>query len=813
MMLKTLWAAVATAALLSACAGGGGGDAPPAPPPPPTPTGSTVTLTGIAAKGLMANADVTVLGVNADGSVGSTVLATGTTSATGAYNLSFTATAGTPYVVRVAAKADGSTTHLDEVLGSQALPAGFALRALTVPTGSGAVSASATVTPFSELAAAAASRASGGITAANAAQSLSTVSQLLGFDPVAAASPSTAATASTSAQQLAIMLTAVSKLAADGALGCTTGTPAEKTRCVTETLAASASTTSLKLQAPGGPDVSAALGGAVTSVLATPSLSGAVPASALTVAQANLACTGTTCTAAPASGGQPPGPSATALAIASAKQLFTEMRSDFSSLFSRGGATAAATGSANLEAFKFRQAMQDVQVPAEVLAKSLGAMLLGIDHYNDYRAGRDTVNSRARAPGAFDTNTPSTTLDNLGGTACGVYPDSGTTTLATSPADANFIGCRALYFVRIDPVTGVRYEWRHGFTLTPTGNGTFTYLSRARLRQVPCVAPACTVANGEFLQPTVSSGTITTTVDASGSIVGFTATGGLPGAFTAGSTTLYNESHQWDLQGTRTISGPHQETSTITGTMRAYTAGAVLQGTLTLKPGTTLTAMPVAADGSQPTGTKPARYGEISGGALNLLWATPGAEFDGSLTLGDGAWDASGTNWSPTRGVFSGSLRTVTAGAAAEFLNGNLTYVRTGWAAHNASAPMSTTNRYGETATFVGSVTAPGRPRLEITVGASKTSELQNPETLTLQYRSLVNGAPRIVVGAVARREANGSYSYQLTETTSNLSLNYSDLLTTSDLLQGTNRIGTLNHSTGLMTFVDGSFISLDTGL
>ena len=803
MMRKTLWTAVASAALLAACGGGGGGEAP---TPTPSPTGATVTLTGIVAKGLMANADVTVLSVNADGSVGNTVLATGTTSATGAYNLSFTATAGTPYVVRVAAKADGSTTHLDEVLGRQPLPAGFVLRALTVPTGSGAVSVSAAVTPFSEMAAAAASRATGGITAASAAQSLSTVSQLLGFDPLAAGSPSTSASASTSAQQLAIMLTAVSKLAADGALGCTTGSASEKTRCVTEALAASASTTSLKLQSAAGADVSAALNTAVTTVLATPSLSGAVSASALTVVRANLACTGTACAAALATG-----PTATALAITSAKALFTEIRSDFASLFSRGGANAGATGSANVEAFKFRQAMDNVQVPADVLAKSLGVVLMGIDHYNDYKAGRDPFNSRGRAAGEFDTDTPSPTLDNFAGTACGVYSDSGASTLSTSPANANFIGCRALYFARI--VGGVRYEWRHGFTLTPTGSGTFTYISRARLRQVPCAAPACTVPNGDFLDPAVSSGTITTGTNASGSITSFTATGRLPSAFTAGSTTLHNGGHEWNLTGTRTITGFKQEVATITGTLRALTITGAEQGLLTLRPGTTVTEMPVTEAGTRPTPTDPAASGEFSSGTLNLLWTTPGAEFDGTLTLDTGSWDASGTAWSPTRMVLSGSLKTVTGGTAAEFLSGSFSGTLAGWSTHDARLPLSASNRYTETASFVGAVTAPSRPRLEVTVGGSKTSEKPSFETLTLQYRSLVGGTPRIVVGATARLGLTGDYSYELTETTRNLKLNYSELLTTSDLLQGTTRIGTLNHSNGLMTFVDGSFISLDTGL
>jgi hypothetical protein len=201
------WPASALAVALLAACGGGGSDS-------PAPTTAAVTLSGTAAKGLMAGADVSALAVKADGTVDTTPLATTTTDASGHYTLNFTATKDQPYVIQVKAKDDGSTTHLDEVSGAaQALPAGFAMRALFVPTSTGNVSTSASVTPFSELAVAAAAKAGGGLTAANAAQAVSTVSQLLGFDPTSVTAKDAASAASANEQKLAILLTAASSAA------------------------------------------------------------------------------------------------------------------------------------------------------------------------------------------------------------------------------------------------------------------------------------------------------------------------------------------------------------------------------------------------------------------------------------------------------------------------------------------------------------------------------------------------------------------------------------------------------------------------
>ena len=117
-MKRTPLIAVLGASLLSAC--GGGSDTTTATELPST--AATVTLSGTAAKGLMANADVKVHPVAADGSIDlNTVLVSTTTDTVGHYTLRFTGTKDQPYVVRVSANAN--TTHRDEVTGTdQPLP-------------------------------------------------------------------------------------------------------------------------------------------------------------------------------------------------------------------------------------------------------------------------------------------------------------------------------------------------------------------------------------------------------------------------------------------------------------------------------------------------------------------------------------------------------------------------------------------------------------------------------------------------------------------------------------------------------------------
>lgn len=822
-MRKTLFAVLASAGLLAACGGGSTAD-----PVPAVSTSTKVSLTGVAAKGLMAFADVNVYEAK-DGVIGSTSLVSGvSTDKDGKYSLIFDGTQGLPYVIKVTAKA--GTVHADEATGtSQALPVGFALRALLVPATSGAISTAVTVTPFSEMAAAAAASASGGVTAANATQAISTSSQLLGFDARLVEVKSTSASGSSQHEQtLAVMLTAVSQLAKTGAIGCATGSAGDKTQCVVQALGSASALNSYKLSSTAGVDVSAALSAAVSTVLTTPSLAGTVDSSALAVAVTNLGCT-SNCVAAPA--GTTPPVAASATAITAAKLLFTEIKSDWASMFSRGGAASVATGVANVEAFKFKTTMENVHAPVKTLLGDSGAVLMGLDLYNDYKAGRTTSVNRGRAPGEVSTD-GSADFSNYSAVGCALYQDlnanAATSLLATSIANANSIGCSARYFLsyRTTNTGSVTTEWRHGFVITPNADGTFSYSTRARRSENTYVGSTNTSSRtaNVALQQEAFTGTLTPTLS-NGHITGFTMVGELPAGFVMGGNTLANFKHSVSLTGSKTIDAANSNTTstTISGNIASIDSNGATLSTLTVNNGL-LNTVPVSRDasGRQVSPTAPTAVssagGEISAVTLNLAFATPTAAFEGVLSFGDSIWDKSGTEFQPTKATFSGAARNTTvAGVTTEFLSGVFTANTTGYAGFDATKTRSASNSFGTSAQFVGKVSAPNRPVLEITFGGTHLSNSHDgvTQSASLQYRTLVNGVPRTVVNVTGSPNATGQIkNFSLTEASANLSLNWIDMATTIKLMSNTTlEIGSLNTATGLATFTDGSSASLDIGL
>lgn len=823
-MRKTLFVAMASAGLLAACGGGSGTDST---LPPTTPsTSATVALSGIAAKGLMAHADVGVYAVDADGSVAATPLQSTTTDAQGRYSLSFTGIKDQPYVVRVSANAN--TTHADEVSGTaQPLPVGFQMRSLVVPTASGAVTTSASITPFSEMAVAAAAKATGGVTASNAAQAISTVTQLLGFNPTTVAATTTSTATSGDEQKLAVMLTAVSLMASSGDLGCSTGSAGDKTKCVVDALGAAASTTSIKLSSGSdstATDVSAVLSSAVSTVLADPGLAGTVSSSSLATVVANLACT-TNCTA--ATTGTTPTVDKTATAIAAAKLLFAEMKSDWSAMFSRG--SSIASGAANLQASQFEGAMRDVHLPVKTLLTDSGAMLMGIDLYNDYKAGRTTVPNRGRAAGQV-ADDGSADFSGVGAAGCTLYQDAATQTAATAPANANFIGCSARYHLSrsYSASSFTTTHWRHGFTLTPNADGSFGWQTRAR--QTVFAAGGAQLSNLALQTDATGTpidaftGTVTPTVT-NGRVTAFTMAGEWAGGFGNSSPELVNHHHVVTLSGTRSIDATtaQLETATVTGSLVAKDSAGATLSTLTVKSAS-LNSAPVSRDANgnlvSPTSAAAVASagGDLTGGALTLVFSTATAEFEGVLEIGASAWDKSGTVLQPTAAKLSGALRNIASGVTTEFLKGVFTASTTGYAAFDATQAYSATNRYSMDLSFVGSITAPGRPLLEISFGGTQLMDREDGSSqgVTLQYRTLVAGQPRLVVSVTGSRDATtGEINrFKLTEASAGLSLNWVDGASAVELVQGDNLvIGSVNTSSGLVTFSDNSFVSLDIGL
>lgn len=822
MSAKNRVALGAMALLIAACGGGGGGDT------NPPPTGATVSLSGVAAKGLMAGADVGVYAVNADGTLAATALATTTTDKDGKYSLNFSGTQGQPYAVRVSAKADGSTTEADEFSGAAvSLPAGFAMRALVVPASTGAVTTSANVTPFSEMAVAAAAKAAGGITAANASQAMATVKQLIGFEPTATRTLSTSAAGATADEQrLAVLLTAVAQMAGSGAMGCAGASAGDKVKCVVDALAAAASTSTLKLSGAGGTDVSAALGTAINQVL-TSNLAGSVNAATLSAVVANLGCTANCAVA-----GMTPAADPVATGIAAAKLLFSQMKADWTAMFSDDGVTSVSKGAANAQAFKFTQAMGEMQRPLNTMALDTKALYMGVDLYNAYKSGTSNATTVSDGTGNVPSNNAQA-FRGLGSTGCGLYSDSNATVLATKPAEANVIGCSAYYYaVQTVIAGGLRNTfYRHATLVTPNPDRSFGWQMRAR-RTVNDCTPACVRTANDNLQhdssgqERVFTGTLTP-ASTLGQITTWVQSGDLPAGFVTAGPSLADDRSSITLNVTRKLDAATHEMTDLAITAGTYvskdTNGAAL-ASFTVRKGH-FGSLVVGVDnrGNFVAPDSPAKVGTsytLGPFELDLVYATPGAAFEGVVSVSDPAWDKSKTSYIPTKESFVGTLTTIDAasGARTDFLTGTLGGSASGFATFDATQPLSPGNNYTQAVTFVGTVTAPGRPVLEVTLGGSAQTNAHVSYALpaTLQYRSLANGQPRTVINFTASPAAAPSTDltrFTFSEAASGLTAAWQKTDATTKLMAGNAEIGTVNLATNVITFKDGSVMSLDFGL
>lgn len=791
-------------------------------------TTATVAVSGVAAKGLMANADVGVYAVGADGTAAATPLASTTTDGQGKYSLTFSGTQGQPYVVKVSAKADGSTTEADEVSGATVpLPAGFAIRALLIPAAAGSITANVNVTPVSELAAAAAAKASGGITAANAAQAMATVRQLVGFDPTLTnVVPTGASAASADEQRLAVLLTAVSQMANSGALGCGGTSVGQQARCVVDALGAAASTSTLKLTGAGGADVSGALGTAINQVL-TSDLAGNVNAATLTTVVANLGCT-TNCAAA----GTTPSGDALASAIAAAKLLFSQMKADWAAMFSGDGITSMSKGAANAQAFKFTQAIGDMKQPLNTMVRDTTTLLTGIALYSDYKSGASRATTRTDGQGQVPSNNPPA-FAGLGTTGCALYTDDTTSVLASTPADARFIGCSAYYYAVHSTIPGGfrNTYYRHGMLITPNPDGSFGWQMRVRRTVNDCTPTCVRTANDSPQldasgQARIFSGTVAQT-SAQGQATNWALGGDFAGGFVSGGPTLVDDHATITLNVTATLdaaSGDMTDVSVTAATFVSKDSNGAALATLAAKQGhigSIAVGFDAAGNAVAPDSPKKVRSGYAPGPfAFDLVYATPGASIEGAISASDPAWDLSRTSYIPTKESFSGTLTTIdpATGARTDFLTGTLSGNATGYSTFDATQPLSAGNFFTQALSFVGTVTAPNRPVLELTLSGSAQTSAQASYTLpaTLQYRTLVNGQPRTVVNFTASPATATSASltrFSFSEAVSGLSAAWQDADTQAKLMKDTLEIGTIDLGSRVITFKDGSVMSLDIGL
>ncbi|MEI7783970.1 MAG: hypothetical protein WCK08_06265 [Betaproteobacteria bacterium] len=806
---------------LAACGGGGGGGGGSG---GGSSTGaSTSTLSGFAAKGTLKFATVSAYAVGADGVVAAKPAVPATeTDADGLYEIKGLAP-DQQYVVKVTP--NSKTVHVDEIKGEQKLSDAFVLSAVAKPS-AGAVTVS--ITPFSHQVVVAAQSA-GGLNADNVAKAQAVVTELIGFDPVSIAKNDDS---SVLGKQLKVLLTAVSQMASDGAIGCTSA--ADKTTCVTDKLASATSITSLKLQRDNL-DVSLAFKTAVNqSIAEVQKTNPNVTLGDMTNVLAKLDCKASCAPVKPVDRG-------TAAAVAAVKAVFDEIRTDLNSMFSNDGVSAKSKGKVNAQAFKFKQVAETVQLGVLGLTqRDLQALLLGVQMYADAKG--NAVNpsySKGILFGDLDVYY-GLNPNQVGGAGCTLYRDSALLVQAASAAEVNFIGCSGR-FGRVATYDGAKNqtsytEWRHGLLITPDAatRGRYNYDARALKTTWICGGGpwqnssgqgasgfSCGAKTSEYLQkdstgqPLTHSGVFSANVG--DSLLTLSLTGALPPGFvvsprsgsapvsptvslvtdsTKGTWNLTVSADAFDAQGDPTRVG-------LSGEIR-WLQGSNVISSIALAPGS-------FADSAEQSARLDITLTGNSGDST--------IQAKGVLTAGSPVTDKSGTRREASRVRFEGLLsNTVTGSSRTDFLQGALDIAVSNYDKFDATKPESVSNSADVTVTFTGSVTAPDQPRLELILSATgKTNDSDNLSRMSMAYNRWVGDAKSRAINMTVERTAATANSparsrSTLSEAGSGLSMAYTEGDANVDVLSGSSKIGVLEMSKGLATFTDGTVVSMDLG-
>lgn len=753
-----------------------------------------ISVVGFAKKGILQKAQVEAFIVQSDGSLATTPSAAGITDDSGLFTLTPSIPKGNRYVLKV--KATEQTVHVDELLGPQPLTGSFVLSAISPETNLSTVKAGDIVTinltPFSHQEVVAAQKETGGLSTQNMSKAKAYVMDMYGFDPVKVQKDD---------KGLKIMLTAVSQMAKDGALGCSDAQ--DKTACVTAKLATAANTRTLKLELTGGIDVSnqfnTAVNQAVTMLAKNDNSFTLTNVSKLvsslncgnncsTVASENAGSGG--------SGGGTSGNSAEALLISGVKTVLNEFTTDLRTMFSNDGVEAGSKGGLNQQAFKFQQAVQDVSLDLTQVANDAEAIALAVKLYQDAKSGiRYTATARQ---GDIQYGNAGFFAAAVG---CTVFKDRERTIRAATPADSNFVSCVARYGRTMIAVS-VTQEWYHAFLLVPKGSsGEFSYESVAANRLQNCATNPCTFTNTTLMSNEVFKGEIKTTKSLD-LYTGITLTGELPPSFGVVNNTVV-------------LAGDHDKHNWALNVSAKYDAGGLpeelkLNGSIVQLKNNQPVAQIVLREGSNING--PAMSMDLG---LQVTSFTPNntSALEGRFVMGDKKEDKGGKSM-PTSMVFSGSLSNTMSNNKLEFLKGELSLTVSGLEKFDSRLPDSRSNSTTLRGKFTGSVSAPAQPRLEIVVETSGQSYNfdESLRSVNLSY-GRYDGATkmRAINFEASRAVPGGPETVTLSEASSGLQISYlNGGNRTVDVSAKGTKIGVLDTAKSRFTFNDGSVTSLD---
>ena len=698
-------ATLALVALVAGCGGGGGGgnDAPA--------SSADLTIQGDAIKGPMAKAKISLYKTTAEGQQGDLLLDT-TSDDKG--HFSATAKDYSGVVVLVASVVAGQTTMYDEATGLTISPADtFSMRA-SFPAEAGKAY-SAQINPFTDSATAAALAKTGGLSALNVAQANKDVTEALSFDPLTTA-PDFDTTSKAPKNAAAAALTALSKMAESGELGCV-GEQAAKVACVIKALSGKG------LSDKGVKDALQKHSNAVTFAAGLPALSIKDPS-------------GT--------------PVSSASALEQAKDFMGTLRSNAKAL-------NASDLSLQTELQKVGDDIRGKTAPlASANIDALNVARLGAEFWNDVVKGDAPFVLTQRVFNGYEY--PAT---------CSLYKDANYAVPATSKADANYVACHTAFQPILATDANGEYKrcvvvgewcdtaWTYRVSLhpDPVDANKFTVYTQTRETKYTAKTFSPSGYVNTWVQSEIKhygaafpghAATLASQRDGNGKITALNLAGELSPAFSITGHWTYS----FDSILNRWVSKPNI-VATVLGDKHNVTLSAVLSkvgeldklalsGSIDLIKAGALESRIELADGSylqakpDATGGYSAQDGSQEM-LLKLKGGTTGSTLAGDLKISAFKLDASATSYIPTLVSFAGSVQR----NGVSFFEGTLTGEALNHASFKSNEPRSPSNEETARLSFTGKVIIPSRPLLKVSlsvVNHARGSNANDTAELAGQY-------------------------------------------------------------------------------
>lgn len=780
---------------LGGCGGGNGSGNGPA--------GTTTTLTGVAAKGLLIGATVNVYCGNASGST----LFSGATGAAGDYSANWTTACSQPLLISIAT--NSTTTMISDITGlSSPAPLNFTLRAYAANS---STTVSQNVTPFTDMAAALTDTLSGsGVpTAAQVASAVTAIvntvlnGQQGVFDATPLAPGAVTSSTSTSAQTLSALLTALMEQAnaVGGIKNLMQNLNAQITQEVTIS-SAGAITFNSNVGTPANDPVALIQAG-LTLASHDPGVTNAI----IKTLVGNTSLVGNNCATTGCVVAVAINPITAATALLNA--LRTELAADFSTLGSnsnnsgflqtqfaaiqRDASTITNVSSLYFESRSSVQATLDMvqllntindistagALPTSYRYDSTGTVL-NVSTTNTFRNPTQPFNN-TKDP--FTGNAATIYVSHKLGYLCFVASDALNAMWCNINTTRN--GNYNLAEYSSSNTSGYQtYTVRVVAAAFPTagqsGNSTLTWSNLMWETAMPSTIPT----GGTM--PVGMTGTGTFTLDANNNIPSASLNGYVFPMLASADVTSINANF----------------TSTPTSTGKTQTAAGT---TVTTSNGTPVLTMTVANGSTATRDTN----GNLLTFNVGVNASTTLFQYAGNLTATAAGLDASGTKHGISQALFNLSASTV--GASNPFFTGSLSAATSNWSTYNATLPISTTNYPQVTAALAGSI-VDGSSAATITTSATAVGGTYGKDvSLTIAYHKngnpVIAGTGKVVIDNLDHIAAGTNA--QFTNGPAAINLTYNGSAISGNVTANTKVIGVINVGTNQIDFSDGSFISL----